>query len=179
MANYSAHNLGVLQRRMGSRLGSTGTAVAVEIFTEVAKSVFAFIDATGYYNDETFNLRDSVGVGIYDGGTLVKWIDNPTPKASGTTTYTYHGVKHTISGRDKLEKAINNAHRTTMGQYSMIIFCAAPYGYFVEKSLGDGGDNKRGKGWWSEGLIPEVRKSFTNECARHKIPINSYRYGHP
>jgi hypothetical protein len=174
MANYTSHNLGVLQRRMGSRLGNTGSVVAVEIFTEVAKSVFAFIDSQQYYKNDTFNLRDSVGVGIYDGGTLVKWIDNPMPKATGSTTYTYHGVKYTISGRDKLERAINNAHRATIGQYSMIIFCAAPYGYFVEKSLGDGGDNKRGKGWWSEGLIPHAKATFVAQCNKHKIPV---RYG--
>lgn len=176
MGAYTTHNLGVLQRRMGSRLGSSGDAVAVEIFVKVAQSVFTWIDSQKYYENDTFNLRDSIGVGIYNSGTLVKWIDNPTPRATSSKTYTYHGVQYTMSGRDKLEKAINNAHRIGMGTYSMIVFCEAPYGYFVEKSLGYGGDNKQGKGWWSQGLIPEIRRAFLNECALHKLPVNSYSY---
>jgi len=181
MGAYTAHNLGVVQRRMGSRLGNSGDAVAVEIFVKVAQSVFDFIDAKGYYENDTYNLRDSIGVGIYESGALVRWIDNPSPKATASKTYIYHGQKYTISGRDKLEKAINNAHRVGMGQYSMIIFCAAPYGFFVDRGLGaeplgSGDTSKRGYGWWSEGLIPEVRRTFINECASHGLPINSYSY---
>ena len=177
MGAYTTHNLGVLQRRMGSRLGSSGDAVAVEIFVKVAQSVFAFIDAKGYYDNDTNNLRNSIGIGIYASGVLVKWIDNPTPLPEAPKTYIYHGVKYPVSGKDKLEKAINNAHRVNMGAYSMIIFCAIPYGYFLDRGLGyGGGSSKTGYGWWSHGLIPEVRKAFINECALHKLPVNSYSY---
>jgi hypothetical protein len=32
----------------------------------------------------------------------------------------------------------------------------------VELSLGDGGPNKRGKGWWSDGIVPYTRKIFSD-----------------
>jgi len=177
MANYTAHNLGVLQRRMGSRLGSTGSAVAVEIFTEVAKSVFAWLNTQTKYKNHTKQLSSSIGVGVYENGVFVKWINNPEQIGTKNKTYIYHGVSYTVDGRKELEKAINAAAGTTIGGYSMIIFCAIPYGAWVELGLGTqrtDGTTKQGVGWWSEGLIPHAKATFAAQCNKYKIPV---RYG--
>jgi len=177
MGVYTAHNQGVLQRRLGGRTGGSGSSVAVEIFTVVARSVFEFIAAPGYFHNETNNLSNSIGIGIYENGVLVQWIDNPAAENALPKTYIYHGISYPVNGRAELEKAISAAAGTVIGGYSMIVFCALPYGLWVDRSLGDGGTDKRGRGWWSEGLIPEVRKAFTNECAKHRLPVNTYHYG--
>lgn len=136
-----------------------------QIFKNTADAVFKWIDSQNYFTNRTYNLRDSVGVGIYKGDTLVKWVGNPSTKAAGPRLITYHRQQEYVNGRIRLNRAIIAKQATVgrMNDYTLVVFAAAPYGAWVEMSLGDGGRNKQGKGWWSEGLVPAVKNAFVIE----------------
>lgn len=180
MSNTS-HNMNVLSKAMGRKLGGSGNSegIAKSIFTSVAHDMFSWLNSQTYYQNRTFNLSDSIGFGIYNNGLLVKWISNRGTSATTNKTYTYHGVKKTISGRKMLESAINYTCGA-LGFYSMKVFCAVPYGAWVELGLGNkpiNGSAKAGIGWWSEGLIPKIKTRFVSECKKRKIQVKDFNYG--
>lgn len=135
------------------------------VFVNTAQEVFDWMSKQSYFTNRTYNLMDSVGVGIYKQGVLVKWVTNPGKKASGPRQITYHGNRMSINGRSLLQEAINSsaAMAAAFADYTLIVFAKAPYGAWVDLSLGDGGSNKAGKGWWSEGLVPHVKDAFRRE----------------
>ena len=173
-----SRNTDTISNAIKRKIGGAGTSqgIALEIFSEVAKEVFAWLKNQTYYQNRTFNLSDSIGFGIYDNGTLAQWIANPDSNAAEDKTYTYHGVRHTINGRRMLEEAISGS-TARIGMYTMKVFCAVPYGAWVELGLGNGGPDKAGVGWWSDGLMPEVRDRFVAECKKRKISVKQFSYG--
>lgn len=135
------------------------------VFVNTAKEVFDWMSKQTYYTNRTYNLSDSVGVGIYKKGVLVKWVTNPSAKAQKPRMITYHGERIEINGRALLQSALNASAGAAgvFADYTLIVFAKAPYGAWVDLSLGDGGSNKQGKGWWSDGLVPHVKETFQAE----------------
>lgn len=135
------------------------------VFVNTAKEVFDWMGKQNYFTNRTYNLMDSVGVGIYKKGVLVNWVTNPGKKASSPRQITYHGNRMSIDGRSLLQEAINAsaAMVASFADYTLVVFAKAPYGAWVDLSLGDGGTNKAGKGWWSEGLVPHIKDVFKKE----------------
>lgn len=136
-------------------------------------------ESAAYWENDTYNLRDSIGAGLYKNGRLVKFIGNPA-KASSPAKYTYHGVQYTMSGRRKLMTALGNNHLANSGKYVLAIFCEAPYGFFLEHGLGpeplsSGDDSKKGFGWWSNGLVPYVQERFEVQLAIFKNEVKSIK----
>ncbi|MEG1289559.1 MAG: hypothetical protein RRY36_09615 [Bacteroidaceae bacterium] len=131
-----------------------------------------------YWTDATYNLKDSIGSGLYKDGALIKFIGNPA-SASISTTYIYHKQMYNMSGRNKLMSALQNNHLSNTGKYVLAVFCEAPYGFFLEHGLGpdgiDAGDSsKKGYGWWSEGLVPYINEKFELEL---KAFENEIKFG--
>lgn len=145
------------------------------VFVNTAQEVFDWMGKQSYFTNRTYNLMDSVGVGIYKQGVLVKWVTNPGKKASGPREITYHGNRMSIDGRSLLQEAINAsaAMAAVFADYTLVVFAKAPYGAWVDLGLGayggsdgrDGQSNpgKTGYGWWSDGLVPHVKDAFRRE----------------
>lgn len=135
------------------------------VFVNTAKEVFDWMSKQDYFTNRTYNLSDSVGIGIYKQGTLVSWITNPSKKASMPREITYRGQRISVDGRALLQDAINASASmaAAFADYTLIVFVKAPYGAWVDLSLGDGGSNKAGKGWWTDGLVPHVKDTFKKE----------------
>lgn len=160
-------NLAVIRKGINATLPAIEQRRVISIFTNVSAAVFEWIDShAGYYQDQTYNLRDSIGVGVYRKGVLVKWIQTPSPKAIRGKRFSPGADSpyyYTIHGRDLLINATQNATSHNLALYALVVFAAAPYGIMVED-----GDGKRGTGWWSEGLVPYVRQRFIDEIAKYK-----------
>lgn len=138
---------------------------ARQILENTAKEVSSWINSQTYYTNRTYNLTDSVGVAIYKKGVLVSWVGNPTKMASTAKTIMYHRNMIQVDGRSLLNEAIRNGSYLYGGfaDYTLVVFAEAPYAYWVDQSLGSGGSNKKGKGWWSEGLVPHIKNTFVKE----------------
>ena len=146
-----------------------------KVFVNTAKAVFDWMSKQSYFTNRTYNLSDSVGVGIYKQGVLVNWVTNPASKASAPRVITYHGERISVDGRALLQEAINASASmaATFADYTLVIFVKAPYGAWVELGLGAYGDSdgsdgqshpaKAGYGWWSEGLVPYIKETFVTE----------------
>lgn len=146
-----SHNLDVIERALNGRSGVSvmSDATAIGILTAVAESVLKWMSDKSYtYEDQTYNLSDSVGCAIYKKGVLIRMFI-PARQASGPSRITYHKLTYYESGRQSLEAALNNRSVAMLGDYTLGVYAAMPYGLWVDQSLGDGGDNKRGKGWFS------------------------------
>lgn len=162
------HNLMVVENAlMGRGVGTASEAAAMTILTCLAESVMRWMeDKTYTYEDQTYNLSDSVGCAIYKAGVLIKpYI--PRQQASEYKRLTYHGQRMYLDyGHRLLESALNNSTVAMLGDYTLGVYAVMPYGLWVDRSLGDGGNNKRGKGWFSG---PDGLKNFAlNEFKRLK-----------
>ena len=172
MNNALRHNLAVI--RQGVKLASPviEQRYIMSIFTLVANKIFSWIDShPAYYKDQTFNLRDSIGVGVYKNGAIVQWIHNPAPKATRKKKFAVRGGGYGgsdnpyytfFSGRELLNEAISNAEYAKFADYTLAVFATAPWGLLVED-----GNGKRGTGWWTEGLVPYIKERFASEIAKH------------
>lgn len=171
MNDQLAHNLKVIRGGIKYFISKTEERVIRSVFTITASAVYEWIDDHPlFYKDQTYNLRDSIGVGVYKDGVLLNWIQHPSPKATvrgkyapphkedaPALYYTY------FQGRDLLNQAISNGVASNFAKYVLVVYATAPYGLLVE----DGG-GKRGTGWWTEGLVPYVKKRFLSELTKFK-----------
>lgn len=153
------HNLRVVEEKLRSKgVMSVTDNVAIELLSRLAGKVLDWLrDKTYTYRDQTYNLTDSVGCAIYKKGVLVKTFYN-SKQASEPNVITYKKSKIIVNGRELLIQALQSGDIASMGDYVLGVFAVAPYGLWVDQSLGDGGDNKRGKGWFSG---PNGLKDFT------------------
>ena len=164
MDKYQAHNQKVLRNELAKKTPRIKEALLMALFSTVTKAVYEWIDNhTGTYEDDTFNLRDSIGVGIYNKGTLVQWFAMPEKKATKNRPFTYKGQKESVNGRNLLNSALSVALHAGDSDYELIVYCTAPYGVLVEN-----GNGKRGTGWWSENFIPHIRNIFESEYKKLK-----------
>lgn len=164
MADFTAHNLQVIQKqiRVAKDKGVVSDEIAITILNRVANSVLDWVRDKNYtYENQTYNLTDSIGCAIYKNGRVIQVLYN-TPYASGPRRNTYKGVRSMINGRTLLFQSLNDVEIASKGQYVLGVFVAAPYGASVDLSLGRGGSNKRGKGWFSgpNGLKEFAEKEF-------------------
>lgn len=137
----------------------------IPILRDIALKAIGWFDenAVKYgLNNDTYNLRDSIGVGLFKQGILID-IVAPSPKASVAHQWTYHKVQYETKGHDKLLSVLANTHKANMNEYNFVLICAAPYGFFLDRGLGpdklgNGDASKAGYGWWTDGLIPFINK---------------------
>lgn len=155
------HNLSTFRNGITKKIPRIEERLVVSLFTKVADSVYTWIDNhTATYEDDTYNLRDSIGVGVYKKGILVKWVQMPEKKATQPRNFAYKDSPYytKINGRELLMSALSKNLYAGMSDYELIVYCTAPYGLLVEM-----GDGKRGTGWWSELFIPYVIERFNYE----------------
>lgn len=169
-----SHNLRVVEEKLRSKgVMSVTDNTAIEILSGLADSVLGWVkDKTYTYRDQTYNLTDSIGCAIYKRGVMVRTFYNGK-QATEPNVITYKRSKIVVNGRELLIQALQSGDIATMGDYVLGVFAVAPYGLWVDQSLGDGGDNKRGKGWFSgpNGLKDFTLKEFNrirNEYIGHK-----------
>jgi len=165
---YSGHNLAVIRKGMRVFIPSLEQKYIMRLFTNVSKAVFEWIDNhPSYYKDRTFNLRDSIGVGIYKEGVLLDWIHQPSEKATEGKKFKYKNYKTIVYGRELLNEAITGGNYSDIATYALVLYATAPYGLFVE--LGGPSGGNKGVNWWSEGLIPMVEDKFRQEIKAIEI----------
>jgi hypothetical protein len=66
---------------------------------------------------------------------------------------------HQLMGFQLLQEAISAGDSSMLADYTLVVYAAVPYAAWVDLSLGNGGNDKRGTGWWREGLIPFVKQT--------------------
>lgn len=163
---HRLHNIAVLRKGIKETISLLEADTVISIAKVVSDAVYGWIDShTAYYEDDTYNLRDSIGIGIYKQGVLMKWVHMPSPKATkGRKFYEGNGSYIMVHGRDLLNEAIQNSSYANYAMFSFVLYSAAPYGIIVED-----GDDKRGTGWWSEGLVPYVKSKFIEAVSKHQL----------
>lgn len=95
-----------------------GEAAIIETLHRVGQEAVNWARQNGSFDDQTGNLRNSIGYSIYKDGQLLDFIldDGGHPEAYSKTV-----MSQTVWERDVPEKG-----------YSMIVFAGMEYGIFVE-----------------------------------------------
>lgn len=118
------------------------------------------------FDNHTFNLVESIACGVYQNGVLVK-LYLMSPQKSVPKKYTYHGMRMNADGL-RLARAVFEYRPAKSEGISIVFRCPLNYGFFVEHGLGpstyaEGGNpSKKGYGWWSDGLVPYIKKELNN-----------------
>lgn len=160
-----AHNRSVLQKVLQKQGDSIVESECLAILQELGNFILNWIkDKTYTYKDRTYNLTDSTGCAIYKSGELTSFKFYADKQASGPRTVYYKKDKITVNGRELLEAALQEKPLEKMGSYTLAVLSAAPYGLWVNESLGDGGPDKIGKGWFDD-----LKKATEQEFERIKI----------
>ena len=133
--------------------------VIAEIFRKTAVAIFDWVDSQGYYENQTYNLLDSIGVGTYKKGVMQQWHTPQARVAKESRIITYKGTVTSVNGFQLLQEAISAGNSSMLADYTLVVYAAVPYAAWVDLSLGNGGNDKRGTGWWREGLIPFVKQT--------------------
>lgn len=161
--DFTSHNLMVLKKSVKQdAINALCRDAAIDLFRNLAHSVLDWVENKSYtYENHTWNLTDSIGCAIYDHGVVIETFFPPQKSSShGPRTITYHGQKQVIYGRLLLREAVNDMEIASLGPFSFGVFAAAPYGLWVDKSWGYGGESKRGKGWFTDELTSFVENEF-------------------
>lgn len=163
---HRLHNIAVFRKGIKAIIPVLESGSVITIAKIVSDAVYGWIDShTAYYEDDTYNLRDSIGIGIYKQGVLVKWVQMPSPKATEGRRFSMGGKNYTVvHGRELLNEAIQGSDYANFAMFSFVLYATAPYGIIVED-----GDGKRGTGWWSEGLVPYVKSKFIEAVSKHQL----------
>ena len=163
--SMKAHNRAVLQKVLQKQGGSIVESECLAILQELGDFVLNWIkDKTYTYEDQTYNLTDSTGCAIYKSGKLTSFKYYADKQASGPRKVYYHREQIIVNGRSLLKAALQGQPLANIGSYSLVVLSAAPYGLWVNESLGDGGPNKRGKGWFDD-----LKKATEQEFEKIKI----------
>ena len=163
-----AHNREVMAKIARKQVYPLARKEALAILDELGMFVKNWIASKTYtYEDQTYNLTDSTGCAIYENGKLVKFMPYMNRKqASETRTITYHKTQIIVDGRALLRAALKKNAGCPLGQYgtfTLAVISTAPYGVWVNEGGGDGGPNKRGRGWFDE-----LRKATEQEIIKIK-----------
>lgn len=143
--------------------------VIAEIFRKTAVAVFDWVDGQRYYENNTYNLLDSIGVGTYKKGVMQHWHTPQARVSTGNRLVTYRGTVYAINGFQLLQEAVSAGDSSMIAEYTLVVYAAVPYAAWVDLSLGYGGDNKRGTGWWREGLIPFTKQTVQQLINEYKV----------
>ena len=164
MNDTKRKNLDAIRKGIKKFIPQVIEPAIVSVYAKTASAVFEWIDNHPlYYQDQTFNLRDSIGAAVYKNGVLKNWIQLPTAKATKAKKFAYPNSPYytEIRGRDLLQRAISGGKWDEFADYALVVYAAAPYGIYVED-----GNGKRGTGWWTEGLVPYVTDRFLLEVKK-------------
>lgn len=166
MGNYTLSNIG----KIGSMLNKkgVGTKVSAEAIKPIAaalwESVLSFIDGNNLsWDHKSFNLRDSIGCGVYENGVLVHFFLS-NPMGNEYKYFTYHKNRIKAKGSSRIRKSILEEPYVRPGVH-IVFRCALAYGFFLEYGLGpnsypNGDPGKKGYKWWSQELVPYIIKEF-------------------
>lgn len=164
-----AHNRSVIREALQSRGGSVADKECLSMLQELGEFVLKWIkDKTYTYEDQTYNLTDSTGCAIYKQGRLTSFKYYADKQASGPRKIYYHRQPLMVRGRQLLNTALRGQPLENMGTYTLVVLSEAPYGVWVNESLGDGGPNKRGKGWFDD-LKKDTEAEFERIRMAHKV----------
>ena len=153
-------NKRVFEKRLQMFISNTvDQKVIAEIFRKTAVAIFDWVDSQGYYENQTYNLLDSIGVGTYKKGVMQQWHAPQARVATESRIITYKGTVTSVNGFQLLQEAISAGNSSMLADYTLVVYAAVPYAAWVDLSLGNGGNDKRGTGWWREGLIPFVKQT--------------------
>ena len=163
-----AHNREVMAKISRRRVYPVARKEPLAILDELGMFVKNWIASKTYtYEDQTYNLTDSTGCAIYENGKLVKFMPYMNRKqASGPRTITYHRESSAVDGRALLRAALSRNAEFPLGRYgtfTLAVIRTAPYGVCVNEGKGDGGPNKRGRGWFDK-----LRKATEQEIIKIK-----------
>lgn len=145
MKNYVQENISKIHKKFSRLAHVVSDDMAMVILERTANDILEWIQSKSYsYQDQTYNLTDSTGCAIYQGGRLIRTFFNPK-RATTERMFYDAGARISVNGRALLDEAVNSTNIATIGQYTLGVFSAAPYGIYVE--IGNG---KRGTGWFSD-----------------------------
>lgn len=135
-----------------------------EVFRQTAVYIFERISRDDFlFDSQTYNLNASIGIGVFKDGVLTDWITNPL-RPTQLKKFIYKGQVQYIDGQQALNEALGAVGRDAkeMGKWVMILIAAVPWAYLVD--IGSGNQpsvgDKRGKGWWSNDLAPDIVEKF-------------------
>ena len=154
--------------KIRARLAKTGIGVpasgAEELASRLWSSIASWIDAGNLsWDNDTYNLRDSIACGVYQDGMLVK-LFTMEPAKGTPKTYTYHKMRMSADGTRLVKSVFLQRPYTEPGTH-IVFRCPLNYGFFLEYGLGpdkmgSGNPAKKGYGWWSNELVPQIEKEF-------------------
>lgn len=163
------HNLSVVKKAFKQDTSSVMEKECLMILQELGDFVLNWLKGKTYtYMDDTYNLTDSTGCAIYRQGKLTSFKYYPEKQASGPRKIRYKKSQIIVNGRQLLNAALKSRPLQQMGTYTLAVLSMAPYGLWVNESLGDGGTNKRGKGWFDD-LKKAVEQEFIRLKAAHSL----------
>lgn len=145
-----------------------------DMFRYMSNMVDRWLETQNRYHNQTYNLTDSVGVGTYKHGVLVNWHQTRPAMGSTRNLWVSKGNIIPINGFELLQTAVSEGEGSSFAEYALVVYAAVPYAEWVELSLGTGGSDKRGKHWWSGGLIPFVQKEFASIVAARQEHYGYY-----
>lgn len=150
------------------RLLQEGTNIpeekAIDVASRLWASISSWIDAGNLsWDNDTYNLRDSIGCGVYQDGMLVR-LFTMEPAKGTPKTYIYHKMRMSADGARLVKSVFLQRPYTEPGTY-IVFRCPLNYGFFLEYGLGpykigSGNPTKKGYGWWSNELVPQIKKEF-------------------
>lgn len=134
-----------------------GTYAEIEKVIKLCiQEMYSWLDSNyKEWENDTYNLLDSTGVGVYKDGVLIELVPLAAQRATKPRTITYHRQKKSVDGRALLIEAINNKN-VKGSHYTFVLFSTADYAKAVEQG-GDSGGN-RGKDWFKK--LSEYMKGF-------------------
>ncbi len=169
LSQYNTRNRRLFEKGLTMYIDTVAENEIDLVFNRVIDRVYTWLD--GYereWKSRTFNLYDSIGFGKYKQGVLWRFYQDKSRLATeDKLLWVAKGTIETINGFDLLQAAIGSKEGADTAEYALVLFAAVPYAEWVELSLGKGGSNKRGKGWWSNGIVPYTRKVFQEEAHKN------------
>lgn len=105
----------------------------VAVMESIADEVLVYIATTKDIPVDTGNLKDSTGVGIYFGDTLLKYVPNPIAKKPRRNLGMVGYEKGDVWGADVIQDALDAGRKRYALGYHLVLFSAMPYAKYVER----------------------------------------------
>lgn len=168
MDNYNDYNNRIAKKSISS-IEFDMNIVFYKFFNNLLYKITELIRSINFeWEDDTFNLRASIGAGIYDkNGVLVNWSGKINPINTLSKSKKYKGNRVYYDGNDLLQVALNNS-QPTGSTYSLRVFVSNPYGYFVDSNP------YKGNGW-IDILEREVDNLMISEWNKFKYGKTKWR----
>ena len=127
---WMPHNIEVIKKKCKHYLVVDQRPMLINILTNIAQSLINFIENDARIPEDTSNLRDATGIGIYIDGSLAKFV--PAKKATKKQKSGFHyRNEYGIDGAEYLSQAIADASTSFNNGIWIVLFSAVPYAYFL------------------------------------------------